>query len=84
MKAKFEDTPSGQYNYILVWGVWNNSNEKNNTPENYVAKLIKGTKFRIEQTIRWIPLSWNVFDDKEPPETSAIEKWCWVLLAQVR
>jgi len=83
IKAKFKNTPTAQYNYILVWGVWNMTTEKDNTPENYLDKLLSGTKFKIDHRIRWVPLSWDILDSEKPPETSVVDKWCWVLLGQV-
>lgn len=83
IKAKFRNTPTGRYNYILIWGVWNKTTEKNNTPENYLNKLLSGTKFKIDHRIRWIPLSWDILDSESPPETPEVDKWCWVLLGQV-
>lgn len=84
IKSKFRNIPNGRFNYILVWGIWNTTTEKNNTPEKYLKKLINGTKFKIDHKIRWIPLSWMAIDSTTPPQEATVEKWCWVLLGQIQ
>lgn len=73
--------------YVLVWGVWNNSNESKNKPEEYLNSFRQTEKFIIKEddiNIRWIPLTWPIINQLNPPDTSINpEKWCWILLAQV-
>ncbi len=76
----------GRFFYVLVWGVYN-STEKDNTPKNYLKSFRKSTIFTIKPIdveIRWIPLSWKLTKSPKPPsKNQVVEKWCWILLAQI-
>lgn len=73
--------------YVLVWGVLSNDTNDNNSPEKYLKELKKTEKFTIKEDdicIRWIPLSWPIKNELASPGASVeVEKWCWVILAQL-
>jgi hypothetical protein len=77
------DPAKKRYNHILVWGIYNNTQERNNTPKYYLDKLCEGAHFKIVPKIRWIPLSWDIFNDNIPPKNIVINRWCWIILGQI-
>ncbi len=71
-----------RFNYILVWGVWNNGDEIKNIPQNYLDKL-DNSNYEFEKFVRWIPISWEREDKIDPPKEFKTTRWCWILLAEV-
>lgn len=78
---------SDRYFYILVWGVWNRESDPKNTPLHYLNGLLDGANFTLkddDKKVRWIPLSWDKNEKFEQPDKDlTIERWCWILLAQL-
>lgn len=82
-KFRIPLSPKKRYNHVLVWGFYNDTIEKKNTPKYYLEKLCQDATFKIVPKIRWIPLSWKIYDGDTVPQNIIVDRWCWILLGQI-
>lgn len=77
---------SDVHKYVLVWGVYEKT-KKNDTSKNYLPNELinilknKDKDKKYNEFIRWLPISWEEANIKEPPD--GITKWIWILMLEV-